>query len=1673
MRATEYTVGTTGPDAMPGGLPATSAYTYAVEYTLDEALAAGATRVDFDTPVAAYTDNFLGFPVGETVPAGYYDRELARWVPAPSGRVIKVLSESAGVADARRRRRREPRDAEQLEALGIVDAELRRLAELYAPGASLWRVGVTHFTPYDFNWGFGLPPDARSPYALYPDLARFLDRNCDNCGSVIGTEDQTYGEELELPGVPFDLHYQSARQQGRRDTRRITVQVTGEEALPASIKGVRVEVEVAGRRFVEDMAATPNRTFTVDWDGRDAFGRKLEGAQLVRSRVGYKYEPDYSATRSFAVPGGAVLDANPTRNELFLWREEETTVGTLDPATAGFGGWTLDEHHAYDPIDRVLHYGDGTRRSVEGGTFGKDTKNFAGTGEPGYDAEPLAKDARLNGPGGILARADGSVLIADAGNARVRRVGRNGRISTFAGTGEEGSDGDGGPAAEATLTRPIDLAAGPQGEVYVLDEGAERVRRIDADGTIATVTSALEDPLAIAAGRDGTVYVAEPARVLRITADGAVSTLAGDGTPGFAGDGGPAEAAKLSRWVEGLAVGPDGSLYIGDSNNGRIRRVGADGVITTVAGGGQESPDHAGRPGGDVWLRSPGALAASQDGTVRFADGTGFVLALGPDGDVARIAGEEMPMPTFASRAANFAADPSLPGARGLALAPNGDLLVSDGGAQVLRFASALPGFTDDGISIASEDGLEVYEFSRVGRHLRTVEALSGRVLYRFVYDDAGRLIEVRDAVDDVTRIERAANGMATAIVGPFGKRVTLETTGGMLTGARDAAGRSWSFGYAAGGLLTSVTNPAGATWRSVYDSEGRLLREDDPDGGAQTLTPGTGRTATLSDAAGESATFSAAAVGLDGLSRTVTDSGGVSVSGREHADGAEEMTLPDGTQVASTQALDPRFGAQAPFTSRQTVRTPGGRRMIARTSMSADLGDADDPFSLERLVESSTLNGKTSESVYEAATRTETDTTETGRVAVSSYDELGLPVESRVAGRDPVTTTYDAHGRQVAVRQGTRELTWGYDADGNVARHEDALGRVTTADYDAVGQLTKLMMPGDRTVTYGYDPAGNRTSVTPPGRPAHTAAFSPGGLLTRQEAPAVGGEGPAVTSYEYDTGHQLRTVTRPDGTKITLAYGAGGRLQSVTGTGGVRRFGYDAAGRETVLEGPGDQKLETGYDGGLPVSMVASGSVAGSVSLDYDDDFNLVSSRVGSSAAVEFGYDDDGLLTRAGALTLERDAENGAPVGSALGGLSTSNTFDRGGRWKSLLAAGPDDFAFEQVVTRDDGGRIVSERVDGTPFAYSYDAAGRLREVRSGDEVLERYAYDANGNRVSEQRAGGAEVVRDVRRSRPARLARCDDLLLHAQRRAAHAGHAGRHDHLRLQRVRRHHRRDARRRRPDRLRRRRGRRARRAQARRRVDAAVRVGRRPRAGGGGRRRGRSAHPVRLRPARPRAGVHGPRRRHVPARARPPRERASRGRRRHRSGGAGARLRRVRPCRPRHRPGVPAVRLRRRPVRPRDRPRPVRRARLRRRRRPLDRARPGRLQRRRREPLRVRRRRSGQRRRPGRPVRPHGHLRGRRRRAQRAHVRGLEQDRRNRRHRLRRLPVRRARRDVQPARRGEGRRQEGARRDREEVGQPDQAQRQEGQARRAPRGRDRGPQEGRVPERKGALPRYLR
>ncbi len=163
VRATEFTVGTNGFNAMPGDLPANSGYTYAVDYSIDEAVAAGAIEVTFSQPIIQYNENFLNFPVGINIPSGAYDPLKGQWIASTSGRVVKILSITAGTADLDLDGSGQPATDPDYAALGVTVAERQTLATLYAVNQILWRVPVIHFSKWDSNWPFGPPGDAQPP----------------------------------------------------------------------------------------------------------------------------------------------------------------------------------------------------------------------------------------------------------------------------------------------------------------------------------------------------------------------------------------------------------------------------------------------------------------------------------------------------------------------------------------------------------------------------------------------------------------------------------------------------------------------------------------------------------------------------------------------------------------------------------------------------------------------------------------------------------------------------------------------------------------------------------------------------------------------------------------------------------------------------------------------------------------------------------------------------------------------------------------------------------------------------------------------------------------------------------------------------------------------------------------------------------------------------------------------------------------------------------------------------------------------------------------------------------------------------------------------------------------------------------------------------------------------
>jgi sugar lactone lactonase YvrE len=340
----------------------------------------------------------------------------------------------------------------------------------------------------------------------------------------------------------------------------------------------------------------------------------------------------------------------------------------------------------------------------------------AGRGVAGYlgDGGP-ATLAQLNGPTGVATDAAGGILVVDASN-RVRRI-AYGTITTIAGSGVAGSGhqglplpDDGGPAIDAQMNDPIGVAIDRDGNVLIADALYHRIRRVTPDGTITTIAgdgypdfagdggpataASLQYPTGVALDHDGNVLIADAAnhRIRRIDPAGTITSVAGTGAAGFAGDGGPATEARLHK-PTGVAVSRKGELFIADEYNHRIRRVGPHGRISTVAGASDIPaydgywPGSYGGDGGpatEAFLNFPTEVLLDGEQNLLIADSSNSrVRRVDRDGIITTIAGggSEPPADGLPATSVSLAGGPT-----GMAWDGAGDLLVcEENGHRVWR----------------------------------------------------------------------------------------------------------------------------------------------------------------------------------------------------------------------------------------------------------------------------------------------------------------------------------------------------------------------------------------------------------------------------------------------------------------------------------------------------------------------------------------------------------------------------------------------------------------------------------------------------------------------------------------------------------------------------------------------------------------------------------------------------------------------------------------------------------------------------------------------------------------------------------------------------------------------------------------------------------------------------
>jgi uncharacterized protein (TIGR03437 family) len=425
---------------------------------------------------------------------------------------------------------------------------------------------------------------------------------------------------------------------------------SGDNGAPTSAKLYAPEgvaVDSAGNLYIADSGnnrirkvsgglittVAGNGTQGYSGDNGPATSAELNGPQSVAvDSSGNVYIADLSNNRIRKVSSGAIatIAGNGTG---FGGDNGAPTSAQLDAPLAV----------AVDPAGDVYiaDMGNNRIREVSNGAIatlvGNGTAGFGGDGGAGTSAE-------LNSPEGVAADSSGELFIADSGNNRVRKI-WGGTIITFVGNGKPGFSGDNGPATSAELNYPMGVAVDPTGSnLYIADRSNNRIRKVSG-GVITTVAGTgaqgyngdngpatnaqLHFPQGVAVDSAGNLYIADSSNHrIRMVSGGVITTVAGNGNQGYSGDNGPAATAELNN-PSGVAVDSAGNLYIADSGNSLVRRV-SGGVITTIAGGGTTLGDNGPATSAAV---GPVGLALDTLGNIYVADSeNNRVRVLAPSG---------------------------------------------------------------------------------------------------------------------------------------------------------------------------------------------------------------------------------------------------------------------------------------------------------------------------------------------------------------------------------------------------------------------------------------------------------------------------------------------------------------------------------------------------------------------------------------------------------------------------------------------------------------------------------------------------------------------------------------------------------------------------------------------------------------------------------------------------------------------------------------------------------------------------------------------------------------------------------------------------------------------------------------------------------------------------------
>ncbi|MCD4743039.1 MAG: sugar-binding protein, partial [Desulfobacteraceae bacterium] len=761
------------------------------------------------------------------------------------------------------------------------------------------------------------------------------------------------------------------------------------------------------------------------------------------------------------------------------------------------------------------------------------------------------------------------------------------------------------------------------------------------------------------------------------------TTVAGTGEEGFSGDGGLATEAKLYG-PNGIVVDQQGNLFIADTNNNRIRKVNTNGIITTVVGSGDFGYGGDQGPAINAKLRSPAGITIDQENNLLIADGNNHCIRkIGPPS-------------TFLS-----------------AQSP-GD------------------------IPFADKNGLG-YIMDSTSRHKKTINLDTGKTLYTFEYEtfnDKKYLISITDQFDNQTTINRDIDGTPTSIVSPDGLETLLTIdTNNHLTSITNPDNGIYNFTYSSGGLLQQKNEPNTNTYNYLFDQGGRVtdfLNEENGHDQFQRIIDNDGTRHNYITTAGNNQTSHEDFVFSTNkyTSKTITPSGDEINYTRSSDRLSAQTTSLCGNSFDYKYDVDPEY--KYDFVKEIIKSTPSGlAKIIQNTRSYVDTNSDEIP---DLITKNLSINNKTISIVRNTLSSTKTITSPEGRQATLTYDPDTLVINTfSIPGLNQTDYLYNTTGRIESITTGTRTVSYTYDYNGYFDSVTNPENHTTSYVNDKAGRVTSVHRSDGSTLEFTYDKNGNMTVLTNPDTIDHIFGYNKVSLWNNYITPLSGSY-----SYTYDKDRRLIQKDFPSGKAIYFDYSDPdnlsdkSRLWTVTTPEGAINLTYSCSTKiESIAKGT--EYINYTYDGSLITSESFSGLINQTLTLTYNNDFN-VETFTYAGDTVSYAYDNDGLLTRSRDYTISRNAQNGLPESVTDNTLTLNRTFNAYGELSQKSINVNANNLFELNLATDNNGRVTTktETVEGTnsSYAYTYDQLGRLLTVTKDAALIEEYRYDLKGTR-------------------------------------------------------------------------------------------------------------------------------------------------------------------------------------------------------------------------------------------------------------------------------------------------------------------------------------------------------